>query len=168
MFVLGPTDNGNTTNVGPTEAGAGDKRKTVDSRFDTSDGDFGGNRTVSSTPANSTDYKRPTLGAPNRKENPVNETERDIDDLTGTIDDKYRGDGMYDRQADTSDLTQRFDLQYTKTDPENQPPEDTDAFIPDSSDPDFLIKKRRFKVKGQYGDGQYDNNPNRGYEGEIR
>jgi hypothetical protein len=168
MFVLGPTDNGNTTNVGPTAPGAGDKKVTVDDRFGSKDGNFGGNRAVSSTPAKDGDYKRPTLGAPNRKENPVDETERDIDDLAGTVDDKYRGDGMYDRQQDASDLTQRFDLQYVKTDAENRPPEDTDAFTPDPDDPDFLIKKRRSKNKGQYGDGQYDNYPNRGYEGELR
>lgn len=235
MFVLGPTDNGNTTNVGPTPVGNGTKRKTVDSRFDTSDGDFGGNRATSSTPTFDGDYKRPTLGAPTRKENPVDSAVRDVDDfedmyeyrdssfsdiityfitvsggatISGVyIDPVKYGTGVYhiygysyedlpefarysyfdsDRYLLYNELTAsgvtsnpvslRFRSDgtgnyvdayaYKYSSPENRPLEETDSFEPDPTSPSYI--KRRSKIKGHYGDGQYDNMPNRGvHEGEI-
>lgn len=165
MFVLGPTDNGNTTDRG---AESKSKRKTVDSRFDTKQGSFGGNRAHSSTPRFEGDYTRPTLGAPIRKQNPVDTVERDIDDPAGTIGAGYYGDSWFTRQRNNSVLSFKKNLIHIYTSPDHRPLENTDAFEPDPTDPDFLVKKPRSKVKGHYGDGQYDNYPNRGYEGELR
>ena len=157
MLVLSPTDNGNAE-------GNGERKITVDSRFVSKDGNFGGNRAVSSTPAQSTDYKRPTLGAPNRKENPVDTTTKDVDDL----DDIEVGKDQTTRLRNASELVYKKEHVFEYTDKDNRPLEETDAFEPDPTDPDFLVKKRRSKIKGHYGDGQYANMPNRGYEGEVR
>lgn len=106
----------------------------------------------------SQDYTSRGCGTPNKKENPYEETTRDIDEMTDTASRKRE----FSRRAETSTAGDHNKEHFHETDPENRPPEDTTAFIPDDKK---HIKKMRF----QYGSGQYDNNPNRGnYEGELR
>jgi len=189
MFILGPTDNGNTTDLGSSSV---DKRKTVDSQFDTSASHFSGNRAVSDNQASVlettvvsgvmtnieyTDIHRTRGGAPNRVENPVEDTTKDVDD-PNDLRARKRFESL---QRERSTLEYRKDLEYVSSSAENRPPEDTDAFIPEleiavyetvisgvlTTVTGTIPLKRRSKLKGQYGDGQYDNMPNRGYESEL-
>ena len=138
-----------------------------ESQSDATDSRFGGLRAVVDVSvAKTEDYTSRTKASPNKKENPVDETTKDIDDLNNEEDRKREAS----RRAETS--TVGADNKYrrpgdgddkTYSEPDNRPPEDTDAFTPDG-DP---IKLRRSKNKHHFGSGQYDNMPNRGvYEGE--
>jgi hypothetical protein len=149
----------NFTILGPSE------NQLAENKSDMVDGNFGGNREVTDDLATSQDYKRPRGGAPNRKENPVDDTTKDIDDMT----DLKARKREFSRREETSNVQKsNKDNFFVKSDVENQPDEETDAFEPDPTDPNFLIKNRRSKSKGHFGSGQYDNMPNRGnYEGEI-
>ena len=62
--ILGPNDN-------PVQ----------NSKSDTTDGNFGGNREYSQT-SDAKDYTKRTGNAPNKKENPVDTAIKDIDDMT--------------------------------------------------------------------------------------
>jgi hypothetical protein len=125
------------------------------------DARFGGHREVSAV-GKDQDYTSRTGSASNRKENPVDDTIKDIDDMT----DPNQRKREFSRREETSNVQASNEAGFiTKTDSDNRPLEDTDAFEPDGSS----IKLRRSKIKGHFGNGQYDNNPNRGvYEGEIR
>lgn len=132
----------------------------TDVKTSTKDGDFGGNRSVSSNNTKAQDYKKPSGAAPNRKENPQ-DVAKDIDEMTEAESRKRE----FSRRDETSDVQQSNESGFiSKTDADKLPPEDTDAFIPEAD----LIKLRRSKDKHNYGSGQYDNYPNRGYEGELR
>ena len=122
---------------------------------------YGGHREYSQV-ANSKDYTNRTTENPTKKENPVDDTTRDIDDMT---DDKARK-REFSRREETSNVQKSNEFNISKSDSDKRPPEDTDPFIPDPDDPNFLIKMRRSKLKGHFGDGQYDN-PHGAYEGEV-
>ena len=129
---------------------------------DATDARFGGHRKITST-SKSQDYTSRTGASVDIKENPVEDVIKDIDDLT----DPNQRKREFSRQEELSDTQKGNESGFiVKTDPDNLPAEDTDAFTPDGD----LVKKRRSKLKGHFGDGQYDNMPNRGpsYEGEVR
>lgn len=124
---------------------------------------FGGHREYSQT-ANDKDYTGRAATNPNAKKNPQ-DTTIDVDDLENVEARKRE----FSRRDETADCQKSNESDFiTKTDKENQPLEEKRAFEPDPDDPNFLVKKRGSKVPGHFGDGQYNNNPNRGYEGEVR
>ena len=125
-FVLGPSDS-----------------PVNDSKSSMTDGNFGGNRRVTSNIQKSQDYKKPSGTAPNKIENPKTAV-KDIDGIK-------EFDGSIVQESNEDDFI-------TQIDGDNKPLEDTDAFIPESD----RIKLRRSKNKYHFGPGQYDNNPNRG------
>lgn len=154
MFtILNPTPSSNDT------------ENLQSSKSDITDARFGGSRTVADT-SKTEDYTARTGKANTIEENPVDESIKDIDAMTDLMSRKrefsYQEDMMDTQRGNTAEFI-------TKSDYDKLPIEGQDDFEPDPTDPNFLIKKRRHKVRGQFGDGQYDNNPNRGtYEGELR
>ena len=135
-----------------------------DSKSDMQDNRFGGHREYSQV-GNAKDYTARSTEAPNKKENPVDDSIRDIDDMT----DSYQRKREFSYQEEVSNIQKGNTAEWREqSDSDRRPPEETDPFEPDPSDPNFKIKLRRSKVKGHFGSGQYDNMPNRGtYEGEI-
>jgi hypothetical protein len=147
----------NFTILGPSDG------QLKDNKSDMTDTRFGGQRkNLSKSVADAKDYTKRTGTAPNKKENPVDETTRDIDDLANEKEKKSE----FSYQEDKMDVQKGNDSVAIQSDSDRRPPEDTDAFTPDPSDPNFLVKTRRSKLKNQFGDGQYDN-PQGAYEGEI-
>ena len=122
------------------------------------DNNFGGQRQFTTgTQVRSQDYTKKNCGAPNTKKNPIEEAVRDIEAMT----EKESRKREFSRRAETADHGDHNKERFHETDPENRPPEDTTAFIPDN-------KKHGSKLRNHFGSGQYDNNSNRGnYEGEI-
>lgn len=132
----------------------------ADNASDITDSSFGGNREFTTgTQQKSQDYKRPVCGNSNTEENPVDETIRDIDDMT---DPKARK-REFSRRAETWDRSDHNKERFAESEPDNRPNEDTGGVIvPDE-------KFHGDRLKNQFGSGQYDNNPNRGgYEGEVK
>ena len=130
-FVLGPSDS-----------------PVNDSKSSMVDGNFGGNREVTSNISKSQDYKKPSGGAPNRVENPE-DVSKDIDEMTEAESRKRE----FSRREETSNRQKSNEADFiSKTDSDNRPPEQTDAFEPDSDPP----KTRRSKDKYNFGDGPYD------------
>jgi hypothetical protein len=114
-FVLGPSDS-----------------PVSNSKSDIVDGNFGGNRNVTSNIQKGQDYKKPSGGAPNKVENPK-DVVKDIDEM-----DEFEGRKV--QEGNEADFI-------TKTDSDNRPSEDTDAFIPDG-DP---VKLRGPQNKYHFG-----------------
>jgi hypothetical protein len=115
------------------------------------DKDFGGHREYSKT-ASSEDYTSRS-NTMDKKENPVDDTVKDIDDLT---DPKQRKREL-SRREETSNVQKSNESAFsTQSTSDNRPPENTDDFVSDN-DP---VKRYRSKDKYNFGDGQY--------EGEIR
>jgi hypothetical protein len=57
----------------------------------------------------------------------------------------------FSRREETSNVQKsNKDNFFVKSDVENQPDEETDAFEPDPTDPNFLVKNRRSKAKGHF------------------
>jgi len=134
----------------------------ADNKSDMTDCRFGGIREHSDV-ADTKDYTKRTGGAPNKEENPVDEVAKDVDEMTESEARKRE----FSRREETSNVQKNNEADWqVKSDSDNQPLENTDAFEPDPSDPNFLMKTRRSKLKGHFGDGQYDN-PHGAYEGEI-
>lgn len=141
-FVLGPCDS-------PIQ---NDKSSITDTRF-------GGQRQViAKSGVSSTDYTKRS-GVSNEKKNPVDETTKDIDDLASLTERKNE----FTYQEEKMDAQKGNESVAIQSDSDLRPQEDTDAFEPDPSDPNFLVKTRRSKLKNQFGDGQYDN-PNSDYD----
>lgn len=129
-FVLGPSDS-------PVSS----------SKSSMVDGNFGGNRSISANTSKSQDYKSPGGGAPNRVENPE-DVAKDIDEMTEAESRKRE----FSRREETSNRQKSNEADFiSKTDSDNRPSEDTDAFEPES-DP---VKVRRSKDKYNFGDGPY-------------
>ena len=114
-FVLGPSDS-----------------PVNNSKSSMVDGNFGGNREVTSNISKSQDYKKHSGGSPNRIENPE-DVVKDIDEV-----DKFEG-----RKVQKSNENNFI----TQTGGDSMPPEDTDAFIPDGN----IVKTRRPKNKYHFG-----------------
>ena len=130
-FVLGPSDS-----------------PVNNSKSDTVDGNFGGNRSISSDISKSQDYKSPSGGAPNKVENPE-DVSKDIDEMT-EADSRKR---EFSRREETSNTQKSNEAGFIhRTDTANRPLENTDAFEPDSDPP----KVPRSKDKYNFGDGPYD------------
>ena len=130
-FVLGPSDS-----------------PVNNSKSDTVDGNFGGNRSISSDISKSQDYKSPGGGAPNRVENPE-DVSKDIDEMTEAEARKRE----FSRREETSNRQKSNEAGFiSKTDSDNRPSEETDAFEPDSEPP----KVRRSKNKYHFGGSPYD------------
>jgi len=128
-----------------------DDNKVKDSTSDMVDTDFGGNREHSNT-ASSEDYTARSKTT-NNEQNPVDETIRDIDDLT----DPKQRKREFSRREETSNTQSSNEGSFRiESDPDNRPPEDTDGFVSDN----HPVKRLRSKDKYNFGDGQY--------EGEIR
>lgn len=120
-----------------------------DNQSDTRDGRFGGNREYSQT-AHSKDYTARTGNAPNKKENPE-DTTKDIDDMANSEARKRE----FSRREETSNTQKSNEAGWaTHSDSDRRPAEDED-------------RNRGSKLRDHFGEGQYDNMPNRGYEGEI-
>lgn len=135
----------------------------AESKSDITDSRFGGNRAVTADISKAFDYTSRQGNAPSIKINPVDETSKDIDEMTEPQSRKRE----FSRRDETSDVQKSNEADFiSQADPDKRPLENTDAFEPDPSDPNFLLKTRRSKLKGQFGDGQYDN-PHGAYEGEI-
>lgn len=120
---------------------------------------FGGKREYTTgKQVKSQDYTLRDGGSPNVEENPVDDVIRDVDAMT----EKESGKREFSRRAETSAAGDHNKEHFHETDPENRPLEDTDpVLVPDD-------KKHGTKLKYHFGNGQYDNYPNRGtYEGEI-
>jgi hypothetical protein len=135
---------------------------------DATDSHFGGQRRkgLPESLGDPKDYtKRTTVRVTAKKENPVDESIKDVDDMT----DAFQRKREFSRREETSNVQKSNTAEWREqSDSDRRPPEETDPFEPDPSDPNFLIKNRRSKLKGHIGSGQYDNMPNRGmYEGEI-
>lgn len=129
MFTLSPHDN-------PVEDGANELK----------DGSFGGNREYTTgKQVKDQDYTGRAGGSPNNKENPVDETAKDIDEMTEPESRKRE----FSRRAETADRKDHNKEHFHKTDPENLPLEDTTAFVPDD-------KKHGARLRTQYGEGQYE------------
>lgn len=126
------------------------------------DGRFGGHREYSRT-AKDQDYTSRTGSASNAKENPYDVVTDDIDDMS----DPNARKREFSYQEEKANVQKGNEADFiTKSDADHLPSEDTDAFIPDGDS----LKTHRSKLKAHFGEGQYDNMPNRGpnYEGEVR
>lgn len=118
----------NFTILGPAE------NPVQDSKSDATDGNFGGNRAVTEdNNASAHDYKKAGGNAPNKKENPVDTVEKDIDEIEH-IEDTTTAPA--DKEADF----------ITKSDTDSIPGEEMDS---------------KSKLPHHVGEGQYDNMPNR-------
>jgi len=113
------------------------------SQSDITDSNFGGNRQVTGNIAEAHNYTKPRGGASEIKENPVDETERDVDDAE--VDLKLRF--QHSNEADF----------IIKSDKENLPLEDTDPVIVPSAE----LPKRHRKSN------QWNLNAKSVYESEI-
>lgn len=141
-MILGPNDN-----------------QVKNSKSDAVDGDFGGSRKVTTKKQRKTqDYKKPTESAMDMEKNPVDEVVKDIDEMTDSKERKRE----FSKLAELSDPADHNKERFHEIDGNNKPLEDNSAtIIPDGS-------YTGSKIKNHFGSGQYNNNPNRGYEGEIR
>lgn len=115
------------------------------------DGNFGGRREhTTGKQVREQDNTKRSLGAPNVKDNPSEETARDIDEMSEPESRKRE----FSRRAETFDRRDHNKEHFHKSDPENLPSEDSsNNIIPDS-------KKHGDKLKNHFGEGQY--------EGEIK
>jgi len=111
------------------------------------DQNFGGNREFTEGKQQKTqDYKKPVGGSSNIEENPVDETVRDIDDMT---DPKARK-REFSRRAETQDPADHNKEHFHQSDKANQPKEDTSAVaVPDD-------KYHGDRLKYHFGEGQYE------------
>lgn len=129
MFTLSPNDNPITDNAAELK-----------------DNNFGGNREYTKgKQVKDQDYTGRSCGSPNNKENPVDETTKDIDDMTNS----EAREREFSRRAETACRKDHNKEHFHKTDPENLPLEDTRSFIPDD-------KKHGAILRTQYGEGQYE------------
>ena len=129
MFTLSPHDN-------PVSSNASELR----------DGNFGGKRQYTTgKQVKSQDYTSRDGGASNIKENPFEDTAHDIDEMTESESRKRE----FSRRAEVADSRDHNKEHFHKTDPENRPPEDTGAVIPDEN-------RHGTKLKSHFGDGQYE------------
>ncbi len=155
----------NFTILGPSDGQLKDDKSSM------TDAKFGGHREVSDV-AHAKDYTKRTGNAPNLKKNPVDETDKDVDDMSDVNDNfvdpatQRAKKREFSRRDETSDVQQSNEGIAVQSDPDNRPRMDEGSDItqvPETSD----VKTRRSKLKGHFGEGQYDNMPNRGsYEGE--
>ena len=113
------------------------------SQSDITDSNFGGNRQVTGNIAEAHDYTKPRGGTSEIQENPVDETEKDIDDAEVAL--KLR----FQRSNEASFII--------KSDKENLPTEDTDPVIVPSAE----LPKRHRKSN------QWNLNAKSVYESEI-
>ena len=110
-------------------------------------GNFGTNRKVQTgTQVKSQDYTKSIGGSSNIKENPVDDTTRDIDDMS---DPKARK-REFSRRAETNDHADHNKERFHEIDSDTKPLEDNSAvLIPDN-------KKHGSKIKNHFGEGQYE------------
>jgi hypothetical protein len=94
----------NFTILGPNES------PLADSKSDAVDGNFGGNREVTANISKASDYKSRQGGAPNKKENPVDETSRDIDEMTEAESRKRE----FSRREETSNVQKSNEADFVK------------------------------------------------------
>jgi hypothetical protein len=127
----------------------------AENKSDATDTRFGGNREHSKT-SKDQDYTRRTGKASNRKENPVDDTIRDIDDMT---DPKARK-REFSRREETSNVQKSNEASFIKkSDPDKRPrmDEGADAVrVPKASDLKQGQRENRWR---------YDSSNK--YEGEI-
>lgn len=127
----------------------------MDSKSDITHGNFGGNREFSQT-SDIKDYTKRTGQAPDKKENPVDTTTRDIDDMT----DPYARKREFSYQDDLSDVQKGNEAGvFTKSDTDNIPREGegSDAVQkPEASD----VKRHRKPNQWWFGTENV-------YEGEV-
>ena len=114
---------------------------------DIKDQKFGGNREFTTgTQQKKQDYTKSAGVSPNIKENPVEETTRDIDSMS---DPKARK-REFSRRAETADPADHNKEHFHESDPENRPLEDTNEVLtPDN-------KFHGNKLKYHFGNGQYE------------
>ena len=141
----------NFTVLGPSDG------QLKDNKSDMTDTRFGGQRQrLSKSVADAKDYTRRTTTAPNKKENPVDETVKDVDDMTNAA----------ERKREFSYQEEKLNVQkgneagwQTKSDPDNRPRmnEGSDAVqVPE------IVEER---VRKKANNWQYDSSST--YEGEI-
>jgi len=136
----------NFTILGPSDG------QLQDNKSDTSDSNFGGNREYSQTAADK-DYTSRTGNAPNKKENPVDETVRDIDDMANVESRKRE----FSRRDETSDTQKNNESVAIQSDSDRRPDEDTDPTkVPEASS----LKQGRKANKWQFDSSDR-------YEGEL-
>jgi hypothetical protein len=122
-----------------------------DSKSSTVDGNFGGNREHSKT-ADAKDYTKRTGAAPDLKENPVDETSKDIDEMTDPKSRKRE----FSRREETSNVQKSNESPATQSDSDHQPDGSDGVIVPEASD----LKQQKKANRWQY------QSSNR-YEGEI-
>ena len=139
----------NFTVLGPNDSPLKDDKSSA------TDARFGGHREYSQV-SKVQDYTKRAGKAPNKKENPVEETTKDIDDMT----DPKQRKREFSRREETSNVQKSNEAGWqTKSDSDNRPrmDEGTDGVqVPEASDLKQLKKANRW---------QFDSS-NR-YEGEI-
>jgi hypothetical protein len=132
-IILGPSD-GQVSNKGKSDA---------------THSHFGGNREYTpNKPRSENDYLKETLGAPNRVDNPVDETTRDVDDMSDPKDITTRAKKReFQRRAETNDHADHNKEYFHNSDSENIPQEDTGATLGDADN------RRGSANKYHFGDG---------------
>ena len=130
----------------------------ANNKSDITDGDFGGNREISTTSNfKNQDYTKRSQLCGDVEENPVDNVAKDIDDMSDTKARKRE----FSRRAETSAVGDHNKERFSESDPENRPSENMEAVrIPDE-------KYTGSKLINHFGNGQYDIPNCRNYEGEI-
>jgi hypothetical protein len=128
-----------------------------DNKSDMTDTRFGGQRKrLNQSIADAKDYTKRTGEAPNKKENPVDETIRDVDDMVGAGEKKNE----FSYQEEKINVQKGNEAGWqTKSDPDNRPRmnEGSDAVqVPE------VVEERQRKKANPW---QYDTSST--YEGEI-
>lgn len=146
FIILGPSGDGPT----------GDK-PLRENKSDMVDGRFGGQRkTVATSVASPNDYTKRTGAAPNKEENPVDETTRDIDDMTNPNERKRE----FSYQEEKADVQKGNEADWqTKSDADNRPRMDEGSNAVQVPE---VVEERVRKKANQW---QYDTSNT--YEGEI-
>lgn len=138
MITLGPSDG-----------------QLAENKSDMTDGRFGGHREHSNV-ADAKDYTKRSGQAPNKEENPVDETAKDVDEMTEAESRKRE----FSRRAETQDVQQSNEAGWqNKSDSDNRPrmDEGTDTVqVPE------VIEER---VRRKANKWQFDTSNT--YEGEI-
>jgi len=145
----------NFTVLSPSGDGPKGDTPIKDNKSNTSDARFGGHR-EHSTVADAEDYTRRTGVAPNKKENPVDDTARDVDEMTEAESRKRE----FSRREETSNVQKSNEAGWqTKSDSDKRPRMDEGS---DAVQVPEVVEERVRKKANKW---QYDSSDT--YEGEI-
>jgi hypothetical protein len=151
----------NFTILGPSEGNLSENKS------DMTDARFGGQRkVVSKSVGDAKDYTKRTGTAPNRKENPVDETVRDVDDMSDVNDNfadpttERAKKREFSRREETSNVQKSNEANWqVKSDPDNRPRMDEGS---DAVQVPEVVEERVRKKANRW---HYESSDT--YEGEI-